>query len=122
MRSEIRRRNYTYLQQKDQLLSSKSSHSVLSRFNEGTLNFDPTYKYDDHSDIYDSSQKKRIPAWCDRILYEKHDNCIGTVELLQYSRKESLFSDHRPVQASFKIDVCTIDPVKRAEIEKKLLE
>lgn len=58
-----------------------SGHAVLSRFNEGTLDFDPTYKYDDHSDYYDSSQKKRIPAWCDRILYEKHDTNKGMLIL-----------------------------------------
>jgi hypothetical protein len=46
------------------------NNSILKSFKEGELNFDPTYKYDDHSDKYDTSQKHRIPAWCDRILYE----------------------------------------------------
>jgi hypothetical protein len=31
------------------------SNSILSRYAEGTLNFDPTYKYDDNSNYYDTS-------------------------------------------------------------------
>lgn len=81
----------------------KDSHAILNKFKEGELNFDPTYKYDDHQDVYDSSQKKRIPAWCDRILYEKKDGFRGNIELLEYGRRESLFSDHRPVYALFRL-------------------
>jgi hypothetical protein len=94
----------------------------LSKFREGPLNFDPTYKYDDHSNVYDTSQKHRIPAWCDRILFEKSERCKGQFTLLGYSRKESLFSDHRPVYAIFDLQACTIDQQKKDGIEKKLLD
>lgn len=85
----------------------RMSNSILNKFSEGELNFDPTYKYDDHSNNYDTSQKRRIPAWCDRILYEKSEKCRnGKLEPLFYGRKESFFSDHRPVYALHKISVC----------------
>lgn len=76
-------------------------NSILQGYAEGQLNFAPTYKYDDHSEIYDTSQKKRIPAWTDRILYE--DN--NMLELVGYGRRENMFSDHRPVIAIFNMTV-----------------
>lgn len=71
VRQEIRKGNLKVLQARDQLLNSMSSSAILSKFGEGKLDFHPTYKYDDRSDYYDTSPKKRIPAWCDRILFEK---------------------------------------------------
>ena len=67
---EIRNQNFKKLHSRDQLLLIKKKNSILSRFKEGPLFFDPTYKYDDHSNVYDTSPKRRIPAWCDRVLYE----------------------------------------------------
>ena len=52
-------------------LSLSLSLQVFQGFCEGYLNFAPTYKYDEFSDDYDTSEKGRIPAWCDRVLWKK---------------------------------------------------
>ena len=89
-----------YMLQNDQLLNYGPKHPLTSQFSEGPLNFKPTFKYDDNCDAYDTSKKMRVPSWTDRVLYTK-DNC----KLLYYNRRESRFSDHRPVLAVFEIMV-----------------
>lgn len=41
---------------------------IFVGYSEGPLLFRPTYKYDNNSDEYDTSEKQRVPAWTDRIL------------------------------------------------------
>ena len=56
-----------------------------------------------HIDVYDTSSKRRVPAWTDRILYKS----ASRLELLSYFCNQDIrASDHRPVYASFK---CQID-------------
>lgn len=62
-RQLIEQKRLTDLQRYDQLLVIKHAHPILSKFSEGPLNFDPTFKYDDNCDIYDTSKKNRVPAW-----------------------------------------------------------
>lgn len=70
--SAIQKEDWKTLWHADQLIRQRthtSTPSLLCSFDEGPLSFPPTYKYDSGTQNYDSSEKKRIPAWCDRILY-----------------------------------------------------
>lgn len=46
-----------------QLRRAMDDGEVFQGFQEGPLLFRPTYKYDLHSDNYDTGEKMRIPAW-----------------------------------------------------------
>jgi endonuclease/exonuclease/phosphatase family metal-dependent hydrolase len=108
----IRQNNLTKLLDRDQLLASRRKNPGfrLRSFTERLITFAPTYKYDVGSDEYDSSDKKRSPAWCDRVLYRG----LGRVKQLDYRRHEVRASDHRPVSAAFKIRVKTVMAQERA--------
>lgn len=69
---------------------------VFAGYNEGPLVFRPTYKYDNNSETYDSSEKQRIPSWTDRVLYK--GEALG---MFKYNRAELMTSDHRPGELSY---------------------
>lgn len=108
----VRQNNLPKLLERDQLLASKRKNPNfrLRSFNEAPITFAPTYKYDVNSDQYDTSEKKRSPAWCDRVLYRG----MGKIKQSEYRRHEVRASDHRPVSASFKMRVKTVLPQERA--------
>lgn len=65
------------------------------------MNFAPTYKYDLFSEDYDTSEKCRVPAWTDRVLWRRRQLARdpppgwspGRVHW--YGRSELKQSDHR---------------------------
>ena len=79
-------------------------------YDEGPLLFRPTYRYALGTDNYDTSEKKRSPAWCDRLLFRGR----GRIQQLDYRRHEVRVSDHRPVSGRFKFTIKSIAPKKRA--------
>ena len=81
----------------DQFNISKTTNRCLFYLEEGDLFFNPTYKYDFNSDEYDTSNKKRVPSWCDRIFWKKND----ILKLLTYNAANYKFSDHRPIYGIF---------------------
>ncbi|CAB1347668.1 unnamed protein product [Coregonus sp. 'balchen'] len=69
LRNCITSHKFNLLWSKDQLTMMKKKEALLQEFDEGPLDFQPTYKFDRFSDCYDSSGKMRKPAWTDRILW-----------------------------------------------------
>lgn len=106
--------NLAKLLERDQLIVSRRKIPTfgLKAFAELPIDFDPTYKYDVGSDTYDSSEKHRAPAWCDRILYRGP----GKIKQLDYRRHDLRVSDHRPVSGTFRIRVKTVLPSKREKV------
>lgn len=57
----------------------KDTHPILKNMKEGNLIFDPTYRYDVGTDDYDTSKKKRLPAWTDRILLHRDKEFVANL-------------------------------------------
>lgn len=82
----------------DQLNQERRAGHVFVGFEEAPITFRPTYKYDKDSDVYDTSEKCRIPAYTDRILFRSRKP--GHVRAIRYAACDALrTSDHRPVLA-----------------------
>ncbi|KAJ8899905.1 hypothetical protein K2173_019608 [Erythroxylum novogranatense] len=93
------------LLEKDQLRIEQKAGRVFKGWEEGGIYFAPTYKYHIDSDHYvaqtsKSKDKRRTPAWCDRILWKGEG-----LKQMSYGRGESKFSDHRPVSSLFSVHV-----------------
>lgn len=89
----------------DQLTAQRDARKIFIGYTEAPINFRPTYKYDPGTDDWDTSWKRRVPAWCDRILFKG-----SKIELLEYGSHPSLrISDHRPVSAVFNFGVKVTD-------------
>ena len=116
----VNARNYAKLLERDQLLVSRRRNpgSRLRIFNESPITFAPTYKYDIGTDNYDTSEKHRSPAWCDRLLYRG----VGRIKQIQYRRHEVRVSDHRPVSGTFRLRIKSITGQKRGLVWQQCKE
>ncbi|XP_027334961.1 type I inositol polyphosphate 5-phosphatase 2-like isoform X1 [Abrus precatorius] len=112
VRKLVAQKKWDELMNYDQLSNELRGGHVFDGWKEGLINFPPTYKYEFNSDKYigenlKEGEKKRSPAWCDRILW------LGKgIKQLEYRRAENKLSDHRPISSIFSIDVEVFDPRK----------
>jgi phosphatidylinositol-bisphosphatase len=99
----------------DQLVTEKKAQRAFVKFKEMPISFAPTYKFNIGTSNYDSSEKKRCPSWCDRILWYENEVrdtefCISPQMYLSLNSITS--SDHKPVGLS-----CFV-PVKRIPYQR----
>ncbi|GAV52417.1 hypothetical protein ZYGR_0AG04080 [Zygosaccharomyces rouxii] len=99
----------------DQLTQEINTGLVFQGFREPTLKFRPTYKYDNNTDNYDSSEKARTPSWTDRIVYKG-----SNLHPLAYSDAHLIISDHRPVYAAYRAKITLIDENIRQDLTNRL--
>ncbi|CAK9302037.1 unnamed protein product [Gordionus sp. m RMFG-2023] len=128
----IKEKKWDHLTSAEQLTLQRHHKHAFQDFKEGFLTFAPTYKYDLFSQHYDTSDKSRIPAWTDRILWKhksrpgfnhldgkvdsetdvdgKNDEIDKSCRQLIYGRAELKSSDHRPVYAIFDTETRLFNP------------
>lgn len=114
-RQLIDQRDLSTLYENDQLNLQMVHGKAFPHYSETTPNFCPTYKFNLGTDVYDTSEKARIPAWCDRIL-TRGDNLWQ----LYYDSAPLRFSDHRPVWGMFRCTISVVDQAKKDQISNEL--
>ncbi|XP_074321189.1 type II inositol polyphosphate 5-phosphatase 15 [Silene latifolia] len=128
-RDFISQRCFDWLRERDQLRVEMEAGRVFQGMREAIIKFPPTYKFEKYQPGlagYDAGEKKRIPAWCDRVLYRDNRSssvsecCLDCPVVSSVSEYESCMdvtdSDHKPVRCIFSIEVARVDEaVKRQE-------
>lgn len=106
----------------DQLNVERAQGRVFQDFEEGPLNFQPTYKYQPGTDLYEKrpDKKLRAPAWCDRILWLAQEP--GHVAQLNYTRSELNCSDHKPVMSTFLVTIKDVILSRREEVYNEVMK
>lgn len=95
-------KRYDKLLDNDQLLRLMKQGVVFHGFQEGKINFAPSYRYN-VGDRQFSREKSRTPSYCDRVLYRALP--LNYIVQERYDSPSSITtSDHSPVYATFTID------------------
>ncbi|KAL4886374.1 SacI homology domain-containing protein [Aspergillus karnatakaensis] len=115
VRDLVQQNNYQKLYANDQLNLQMLAGRAFQFYSEGLVDFPPTYKYDIGKDTYDTSEKARIPAWCDRILWKGAD-----LRQLKYDVSNLRLSDHRPVWAWFTCTISVVDETRKETLRHTL--
>merc|ERR1719312_2029079 len=123
----VGKKDWSTLHAADQLLIEHGAGNVFHGFKEGEILFPPTYKYDLFSEDYDTSEKCRVPAWTDRVLWRRRKP-QGTLpadwspgQVVHYGRAELKQSDHRPVLAVIDVQPRFVDVFRREQVISGLL-
>ncbi|AGO11772.1 AaceriADL002Cp [[Ashbya] aceris (nom. inval.)] len=118
VRRAILEGDFGKLFEKDQLNQQMIAGESFPYFNEMEIKFPPTYKFDPGTKTYDTSEKMRIPAWTDRILSRGE-----ILKAISYGCAEDvIFSDHRPVYATFKARTTVVDEEQRGQLSRIIHE
>ncbi|KAJ2388574.1 hypothetical protein H4S02_002799, partial [Coemansia sp. RSA 2611] len=103
----------------DQLQIVRMNKQAFAGFDEGRIEFAPTYKYVAGTSQYDA---RRRPAWCDRVLWWTRPGCEDGVNSIEYTSVDSICtSDHKPVRAQLRMDVWKVDVERRRAVYLEVL-
>ncbi|KTW30137.1 hypothetical protein T552_00615 [Pneumocystis carinii B80] len=111
----IKINDFGKLYENDQLNLQMNSGSVFPYYSESQITFPPTYKFDNGTNNYSTSEKQRTPSWTDRILYKG-----SNLRQLSYNSSPLTFSDHKPVYAHFEASITIIDQEFKEKLRKDI--
>ncbi|KAI4988757.1 hypothetical protein ZWY2020_036074 [Hordeum vulgare] len=128
-RDMVSQRSFDWLREKDQLRAEMKAGKVFQGMREGLIKFPPTYKFQKHAPGlggYDSGEKKRIPAWCDRVLY-RDSRAVSVAECslecpVVCSCHGGHRGDHKPVRCTYSVDIARVDELTRRQEYGEIIE
>ncbi|KAJ3161478.1 hypothetical protein HDU86_007260 [Geranomyces michiganensis] len=108
----------------DQLLIEQRARRAFQDFNEAAITFAPTFKYDIGTNTFDTSEKRRTPSFCDRILWfqnplHRNDN-LWICPKWYRGCMDLTLSDHKPIMALFETAVRMVDREKLAAVNEEI--
>ncbi|ODO01801.1 hypothetical protein L198_02526 [Cryptococcus wingfieldii CBS 7118] len=129
---KVKAQEWQSLLEKDQLRMDITAKKSFAGFEEGTIDFPPTFKYVHGSSTFDF---KRAPAYTDRILYSLPPSPLSSpsssnatpptnqhaLNITSYTSHPILWSDHRPVSCSFAISASQVDHEARKAVWRRAL-
>ncbi|KAJ4805284.1 Endonuclease/exonuclease/phosphatase family protein [Rhynchospora pubera] len=134
-REMVSQRCFDWLRERDQLRVEMKAGKVFQGMREAQIKFPPTYKFQRHVPGlggYDSGEKKRIPAWCDRILYRDSRSisvaecsleCPVVAAITHYDAcMDVTDSDHKPVRCKFQIEIAHADELIKRQKYGDIIE
>merc|ERR1712048_772444 len=81
-------------------MGSREKEKAFVGFREAPVNFEPTFKVYKNKSLH--YQKKRSPAWCDRVLWRSAFGFEDDLRCTRYWNSLKVeTSDHKPVYAEF---------------------
>jgi hypothetical protein len=93
----------------DQLnLEKRLNRLNLDGFQEGEIDFLPTFKFYNKTNIWENTKPDNSPAWTDRILFMKTETKFSVFDVIlkRYdSMPQIIMSDHKPVYAIFEFTI-----------------
>jgi hypothetical protein len=109
VRELVQRKDWMGLMSSDELSHQRQQQLVFAGFDEHPIRFAPTFKVQKgkcSTDPYKAFQAKRIPSYCDRVLFRSMGRRRSALRCIRYSSiPEITSSDHKPVHAHFELDI-----------------
>ncbi|TYJ52019.1 hypothetical protein B9479_007396 [Cryptococcus floricola] len=129
---KVQAQEWQTLLEKDQLRLDITAKKSFAGFEEGAIDFAPTFKYVHGSSTFDF---KRAPAYTDRVLYSLPPSPLSSpsssnptpptnqhaLDITSYTSHPILWSDHRPVSCSFAISASKVDQEARKAVWRRAL-
>ncbi|PIS57463.1 hypothetical protein CJI97_000505 [Candidozyma auris] len=120
VRAMIEKNEISGLFEYDQLNQQMASGETFPFYDEMEICFPPTYKFDNNTSRYDTSDKQRVPAWTDRVLSMSRAKILK--QEIYNCCPEVIFSDHRPVFALFRANVIMINESEKKRVSNEIYE